>query len=97
MSGLALETTGSVGWLLKGWGSTLAAGKTISSSCWLGDLLVCVCPRVCLCARQCELGASRLATGWTRGLSPAGGGIHTPYVYVLPMNGPSSQSERETG
>lgn len=41
-SGLALETRTSVGWLLKGQGSTLAVGKLIRSAGWLRDPLVCV-------------------------------------------------------
>lgn len=40
-SGLALETRTSVGWLLKGQGSTLAVGKFIRSGGWL--VCVCVC------------------------------------------------------
>lgn len=55
------------------------------------------CLYVCMCV--CVQGSARwkhpgLATGWTRCLSPAGGVIHTTYVYVLPTNGPSPRSAR---
>lgn len=70
--------------------STQAAGKITRSGGCLGELLLG--EHVCLCARQDHLW---LATRWTRGLSPFGGGIHPAYVYALPMNGPSSRSARE--
>lgn len=36
-----------------------------------------------------------LATGWTRCLSPARGGIHTAYTSALPMHVPSSRSAKD--